>query len=151
MRCSMSDDVDFEALRAPRRVKVAALTAVLAGFFTILLGIQSQSIIRFEGVWALIITTKLLLGGALLLSGVQLFKLRSFGLWGTVFSGALTSVLGLAWLVFSFANLFFSLMPVVVVPTAASAFVLAIGCRADVARADETRVKMEEGGMDLGM
>jgi hypothetical protein len=147
----MSEEVDFEALRATGRVKLAAFIGAIAGFWTLLLANQSLNIIRFEGIWALIILTKFALSVGLFFFAFQTFKMRTLGVWGSVAVGGLTFLLGSGWLIFSFANSLISFMPLMVVPSAFASAILTFLGRGDIARAETARESMQDSGMDLGV
>jgi hypothetical protein len=147
----MSDEVDFEALRATGRVKLAAGITGAAGLWTLLLANQSYHLIRFEGAYAVIISTKFLLALLLFACALALAKMRAWAVYGTLAVSVTTAVLGLGWLVFSFANSLISFMPLMVVPSAGAGAFLTFLAREDVTRAEVARERMRKGGMDLGM
>ena len=151
MTSGMADEVDFEALRATSRVKLAAGITAAAGLWTLLLANQSFHIIRFEGIYALIISTKFVLAIALFACAITLVKMRGWAVPATLGVAVTTAILGFGWLVFSFLNSLISFMPLMVVPSAGAAAFLTFVARPDVVRAEEARASMRDGGMDLGM
>ena len=147
----MTDDSDFQALVPSSKVKAAGGTAAITGFWMLLFANQTFNIIRFEGIFAVIILLKFVFAVTFLVFAFQIFKLRLWGIYGTVAVGALTALLTAGWLVFTFMNSVFSFMPLMVIPCAAVTAVLAWLARADVTRAEKERAKMQDGGLDLGV
>lgn len=147
----MSDDLDFNALRPTSRSKAAAGVSVMAGFVTLLLANQTNTIIRFEGMFALLILLQFVLGAGFLVCGYFVLRMRGWAVWSTMGVGALTAVTSAGWLVFTLANGVVSLMPLLVVPLTAFAGFLAYTSKDDIALAEEARRRMEESGMDLGV
>jgi hypothetical protein len=89
----MTDDADFEALVPSSKVKAAGGAAAITGFWMLLFANQTLNILRFEGVFAVIIVLKFVLAASFAVFAFQIFKLRLWGVYGTVAVGGLTALL----------------------------------------------------------
>lgn len=146
----MSDDHDFEALGLSPQVRLAALSMSVAGFLCLLLGLQTNSILRSGVLYWTAVPLMALLGATMLVCAVQLARMRGWASRVGMLTGGLTAILALAWLVLISMSSVFSVMAVVMIPASAVACLLVRGTRSATQAADSARARLEAAGLDAG-
>jgi hypothetical protein len=141
---------DLAAIAPPLLARVAGGALALAGFFTSLLGVQTASIARFHGVWAVAIVVMFALGAATFLAGVKVARLRGWAAVLGTTSAGLTALLGAGWALFSLLSGLLSLLAFGVVPLAAVAGGLAATVIGAGLRADAARARLRDAGLEAG-
>ncbi len=146
----MTDDPDFHALRPTSQVKSAAAVMGVAGFLYLLLGLQTNSMLRSEGVYWLVVPSMFLLGAGMAYCSVQLARMRAWASKVGMVAAGVAGLLGLVWLVFTAMNSIFSLMAMMVIPASVVAAALARSTQAATSAAQSARERLEDAGLDAG-
>jgi len=143
-------DEDLSAIRPGVSDRVGGSALMLAGFFTVLLGIQTYVVVRLVAWTVLVVVTMFVVGLCSLYFGFKVTRRRGWAAVAGTASGGLTAMLGVVWLVFSLFNGLLSLLALGVVPLAAAAAGLSATRIAAGRRADAARARLEEAGLEAG-
>ncbi len=140
------------ALAAPTvMIRAAAGVLALTGLLTALTGLQTLLSVAVFGVFSVAPYLQLAFGVATIALAFYLGRARDWAaLFGLGVSGALLALNG-AWLVFSFANAFFSLFALVSAFAPLGTGILVLLAAADVRRASQARRRLQKSGLDLGI
>jgi bacteriorhodopsin len=144
-------DADIAAAAAPTTAVIAGRVGLALGVFTLLLGGQSLSNLRFMS-WVIAIPILMLpLGLAVLVSGWQLSRARG---WAAIACAVLAAVIGfvdLGWTVLALTFGYFSALSFIVGVAAFVVLLLAVLSIGACRRADEARARLLAQGFDLGV
>lgn len=144
------DEEDLQAIAPTTIAKVGGGAQMFVGLFGLVLALQTTSIVRFRGLQQLILPTMVLGAVVLLGTGWKTLKGRGTAAFVGAFVGAFYGLLGLAWLVYSFANALFSLVALFIGPASIAAAILSALAISAGRKADDARERLRAQGMDVG-
>jgi bacteriorhodopsin len=144
-------DADIQAATPPLTAVFAGRVSLALGVFTILLGAQSLSNLRFAS-WIIVIPIVMLpLGLAALVSGWQLSRARGWAAITCTVLAAFDLFLTMAWTVLALTFGYFSMLSVIVGMSAFLVLLLAVLSIGACQRADQARARLSAQGFDLGV
>jgi hypothetical protein len=140
-------DADLQAVTPTPRATVGGVAVLAAGLFTVLLGVQTYWLTRFEGAVTWIIPTMWLLGSLTVVCGWYIRRLRAWAAMGGALTSVFIAVCGMVWVVYSFMNGLFSLLALMVVPIAATSVVASAINVGPARRAEQARRRLAESDL----
>ena len=144
------DEEDLVTIVPTTIAKVGGGAQMFVGLFGLVLALQTSSIVRFRGLQQLILPTMIVGAVALLGLGWKTTKGRGTPAFVGTFVAASYGLLGLAWLVYSFANALFSLVALFLGPASIVAAILSALAIGAGRKADDARERLRAHGLDAG-
>ncbi len=146
---AVPDDAD---LAAPSLlVRIAGRVVLVAGVFTVLLGVQTLSNLRMVGLWMVVPPLQLLGGAAMAVCGWKLSRARGWAALAALIVSALSAVTTTLWSVVALLNGYVSLLSFMVVVGGVAGAVMAGLTIGECRRADAARARLAEQGLDMGL
>lgn len=146
---ALEDDV---AMSAPTvLIRAAAGVLAVAGLLTGLTGLQTVMSVVVFGAFGFVPPTQIALGIATIAVAFYLGRARDWAALAALGAAGALLALNVAWLIFSFANLLFSLFALLSAFAPLGAGILVLLAAADVRRASQARRRLSRSGLDLGI
>lgn len=146
-----AEELDAALASPSLLVRIAGRVALVSGVFTLLLGVQTLSNLRFAGLWAVVPVLQLVCGAGLAVSGWKLSRARGWAAISATALGALTALGTTTWTVMALLAGYVSLLSFMVVLGAVASAVMAGITIGECRRADGARARLEEQGLNLGL
>ena len=148
---SASPDVDIMEATTPLSAKAGGGVVLLAGVIFTMMALQTFAMITLRGVWIVMPALILLVGLALVASGVALFRARGWSGLGALIVSGVGALLSLAWLVVSVASGLFGLFALAAPALALAGIVAGAINMGPVRRVSDARARLSASGLDFGL
>lgn len=148
---SQSADADLQHAAAPAVAVLAGRVGLALGLFTVLLGLQSLTNLRFASFHWLIPALMLPLGGSVVLAGWKLSRGRGWAAIAVLALASFTALCVASWTLLALTFGYFSMLSPMVLLAAFLTGLLAALAIGPCRRSDEARARLLREGLDLGL
>ncbi len=147
----MTELDDLSALTPTASSKLAGGFTILGGGFTLIASLQGFMVWRLEGLILAVLLLLLALGGAHVVLGFKVVRMRGWAARTATFTSGFAFLVGAAWFAFGIYSGLFSLPTLALIPLTGAASILCSSVIKPALKADALRAKLAEQGISSGI